>query len=110
MAYKKIDDVYFEEEEQEEYFQLFLEYYRERHPNGVGIGDGFSDETLFSLAREIGFQDMDEFRDDILDVYTRNEHLISLGTPYYDRDSGRFIRRPQPYVPSLSFMIRAFRG
>ena len=110
MAYERLQEVYFEEEQQEEFFQVFLEYIRERHPDGVGIGEGLFDETLFNLARGVGFQDMDEFRDVILEPYTKNGLFVSLGIPYYDDSSKKFIRRPQPYVPSLECMLRASKG
>ena len=105
--YERSQEVEFEEEQQEEFFQVFLEYIRERHPDGNGIGEGLFDETLFNLAREVGFQDMDEFRNVILEPYTRLEHFVSLGIPYYDDTSKKFICRPQPYVPSLKCMLRA---
>jgi hypothetical protein len=106
MAYEYLNKVEFEDDKQEEFFNLLLEFIRYKHPNGIGIGDGFFDETLFELAHELDFEDMDEFREVILDYFTQFGYLDSLGIPYYDYDVKKHIRRPEPYVPSLEFMIR----
>ena len=110
MACKRLQEIEFEEECAENYFEVLLDYIRNKHPEGIGIHEGFSDETLFNLACGVGFQDMDEFRDVILEPYTKNSLLVSVGIPYYDDSSKKFIRRPQPYVPSLECMLRASRG
>ena len=91
-------------EEQIEFLHLLEEFIRSDYPKGVGITRGFRRDELYELAKDGGIDvDYDDFAEDILYPLALGDYLISTGIPVY-RD-GEFIRRPEPYVPSLRLLL-----
>ena len=91
-------------EEQSEFLRLLKEFIRSDYPKGVGITRGFRRDELYELAKDGGIDmDYDDFAEDILYPLALGDYLVSTGIPVY-RD-GEFIRRPEPYVPSLRLLL-----
>lgn len=91
-------------EEQIEFLRLLKEFIRSDYPKGVGITRGFRRDELYELAKDGGIGvDYDDFAEDILYPLALGDYLVSTGIPVY-RD-GEFIRRPEPYVPSLRLLL-----
>lgn len=91
-------------EEQIEFLRLLKEFIRSDYPKGVGITRGFRRDELYELAKDGGIDvDYDDFAEDILYPLALGDYLVSTGIPVY-RD-GEFIRRPEPYVPSLRLLL-----
>ena len=91
-------------EEQIEFLRLLKEFIRSDYPKGVGITRGFRRDELYELAKDGGIDvDYDDFAEDILYPLALGDYLVSTGIPVY-RDA-EFIRRPEPYVPSLRLLL-----
>lgn len=107
VAKKWVEDIFdpaLDTEKQVIYLNLLLDYIAEKHPNGCGLDNGLSTIELFSIAYEAGYKDIEEFKKEIIEPFTRNELLVSTGMPYLD-ERGVFVRRPEPYVPSIMIML-----
>lgn len=91
---------------QKKFLMCLQEYLRETYPKGRGITLGFSVEELYELAinNDISI-DIEEFSVDILQIFAKNDLLVSTGIPIYERDRNKFVRRPAPYVPSLKLLL-----
>lgn len=96
----------FENQRQVDFLDLLLDYLADSHPNGSGLGQGFNIADLYHLAADLPskFTDIEEFEQEILVPFTRQELLISMGVPYLS-DDGRFIRRPEPFLPSVQMLL-----
>ena len=96
-------DMGLEEDEQIEFLNAFKEMLRSEYPGGSGIR-GFTTEELYYFAEaadiDIAF---DDFAEDILYPMAMSGLIVSVGNPY--KGDGGFIRRPEPYVPSLKLML-----
>lgn len=106
-AYLADDDTLdLDEEVQYEFLDILREYLRSEFPKGAGITKGFTVEELYQLAQtsEIDIE-YDNFAHDILYPLAVSDLLISTGIPTYDEESGQFIRRPAPFVPSLRLLL-----
>ena len=93
-------------ERQNDFLNLLLDYLVEKHPNGAGLGAGMETSMLYGLAENISpkFNSVEEFEKEIIDPFTRMELLIAMGFPYRD-DRGKFIRRPEPFLPSIQLLL-----
>ena len=92
-----------EEDEQIEFLNAFKEMLRSEYPGGSGIR-GFTTEELYNLAEEAGIDiEFDDFAEDILYPMAMAGLIVSVGIPY--KGENGFIRRPEPYVPSLKLML-----
>lgn len=92
--------------EQIEFLCLLKEFIASEYPKGVGITKGFTKDTLYQLAQSEGINvDYEDFTEDILNPLAHGEYLVSCGIPTYQ--NGVFIRRPEPYVPSLQLLLAA---
>lgn len=91
-------------EEQIEFLRLLKEFIISDYPKGVGITRGFRRDELYELAKDGGIGiDYDDFAEDILYPLALGDYLVSTGIPVYC--DGEFIRRPEPYVPSLRLLL-----
>lgn len=91
-------------EEQIEFLRLLKEFIAIQYPKGVGITRGFQKDELYQLAQNGGIDvEYDEFAEDILNPLALGNYLVSMGIPTYQ--DGEFIRRPEPYVPSLRLLL-----
>lgn len=96
-------DMGLDEYEQIEFLTALKEMLRSEYPAGSGI-KGFTTEELYSLAEEAGIDiEFDDFAEDILFPMAMAGLIVSCGIPYKGDDG--FIRRPEPYVPSLKLML-----
>ncbi len=92
-----------EEEEQIEFLDVFREMLKSEYPGGSGI-NGFTTDELFGLAEEAGLDiEYEDFAEDILYPMATAGLIVSIGIPYKGEDG--FVRRPEPYVPSLKLML-----
>jgi len=91
---------------QRKFWEALCEYLREMYPGGNGITSGFADTELYELAKNRGIS-MDEntFKEEILYPFAAADLLVSTGIPEYIAESGKFVRRPAPYVPSLRMLL-----
>jgi hypothetical protein len=94
---------YFSTDKQTSYYDVLKRYLKERYPDGKGIQEGLSAETLFQVATQGDFEDIDEFYETVLEPFARMNVLISIGNPYY---TTRFHRHPEPYVPSAELLLQ----
>ena len=95
-----------EEEIQKNFLQALHEYLKETYPKGSGIVNGFQDAELYELARNSGISvSKREFMEDILYPFAAADLLVSTGVPEYEKENGKFVRRPAPYVPSLQMLL-----
>lgn len=93
-------------EEQIKFLRLLKELIASQYPKGVGITKGFTKNELYQLAQSDGIDvDYDDFTEDILNPLALGDYLVSSGIPTYQ--NGEFIRRPEPYVPSLRLLLAA---
>ena len=91
-------------EEQIDFLRLLKEFIASQYPKGGGITRGFLKDELYQLAQNGGINvEYDDFADDILTPLTLGDYLVSTGIPAYQ--DGEFIRRPEPYVPSLRLLL-----
>jgi len=91
-------------EEQIEFLRLLKELIVNNYPKGTGITRGFQKDELYQLAQNGGIDvEYDNFYEDILNPLTLGDYLVSAGIPTYQ--DGEFIRRPEPYVPSLRLLL-----
>jgi|GEM_PF-2261897 len=117
MAYKLVTQSYddrldqLSDDRQKRFLKALIEYVTEQHPRGRGIAGGFTDDTLYTVAVNAGlsFDSLEQFREVISEPLTRVEFLTSVGTPYYDYDLNKFVKRPGPYVPSLALLILTYQ-
>jgi hypothetical protein len=93
---------------QEKFLNLFLDYLNEYHPNGEGLGQGLEMDKLYAIASKISpeFRTVEEFEEEIIDPFTRMELFIAMGVPYLNKN-GKFIRRPEPFLPSVQLLLLA---
>ncbi len=92
--------------EQVEFLRLLKEMIAGSYPKGAGITYGFQKDELYQLAQNGGIDvEYDDFAEDILNPLTLGGYLVSTGIPTYQ--DGEFIRRPEPYVPSLRLLLAA---
>ena len=90
--------------EQIEFLRLMKEFIGSEHPKGVGITHGFLQDDLYQLAKSGGMDvDYNNFAVDILYPLALGDYLVSTGIPAYS--NGEFIRRPEPYIPSLRLLL-----
>ena len=93
-----------EEDEQIEFLNMLKQMLITEYPGGSGISRGFTMEELYGLTEVADLDiDYDDFADEILYPMAMAGLLVSVGTPFKGKDG--FIRRPQPYVPSLRLML-----
>lgn len=91
-------------EEQIKFLHLLKEFIATKYPKGAGITRGFQKDELYQLAQNGGLDvEYDDFTEDILNPLTLGDYLVSTGIPTYQ--NGGFIRRPEPYVPSLRLLL-----
>lgn len=92
--------------DQKRFWDFLCEYLREMYPKGNGITSGFTDTELYELAKNNGIS-MDEntFQEEVLYPLATADLLVSTGIPEYITESGKFVRRPAPYVPSLRMLL-----
>lgn len=91
-------------EDQEKFLQLLKEFIAAKYPKGAGITRGFQKDELYQLAENGGIDvEYEDFIEDILNPLTVGDYLVSTGIPTYQ--NGNFIRRPEPYVPSLRLLL-----
>jgi len=91
-------------EEQIEFLRLLKEMIAGSYPKGSGITHGFQKDELYQLAQNGGIDvEYDDFYEDILNPLALGGYLVSTGIPTYQ--DGEFIRRPEPYVPSLRLLL-----
>lgn len=93
-------------ENERKFWDILCEYLKEMYPKGNGITSGFTDTELYELAKNNGIS-MDEntFKGEILYPFAAADLLVSTGIPEYISESGDFVRRPAPYVPSLRLLL-----
>ena len=89
---------------QAEFLNLFLDFLADNHPQGVGLENGFSDEEIIVLARQVGFEKWDEVRDEIIDPFGEQGFLLARGVPGLNK-AGQFERWREPYFPSLHLLL-----
>lgn len=100
------DEILDLDKEQKDFLDLLRTYIKEVYPKGNGITIGFRAEELYELARNNGMEkDLVEFMEDILYPFATADLLVSVGVPQYDGEGSSFIRRPDPYVPSLRLLL-----
>lgn len=91
-------------EEQVEFLKLLKKFIATQYPKGAGITRGFQKDELYQLAQSGGIDvEYDDFAKDILNPLALGDYLVSTGIPTYQ--DGEFIRRPEPYVPSLRLLL-----
>lgn len=96
-------DMGLEEDEQIEFLTAFKEMLRSEYPAGSGI-KGFTTEELYNLAEVADIDiEFDDFAEDIIYPLARSGLIVSCGIPY--KGNNGFVRRPEPYVPSLKLML-----
>jgi len=64
---------------------------------------------LFIIGKRAGFKKIESFKEEVIDPFTRNEVLISKSFPYCTPE-GKFIRRPEPFYPSVPMLLLAEIG
>lgn len=88
------------------FLNLLRDYLKKEYPKGNGIVRGFMVDELYELAQHaditIGRQ---EFIEDILEPFATANLLVSTGIPKYGDGSKVFVRRPEPYIPSLRLLL-----
>lgn len=101
------DAIELDEDVQYEFLNILRDYLRSEFPKGTGITRGFTIDELYQLA-QMGDLDIeyDDFADDILYPLAVSDLLISTGIPTYN--DGQFIRRPEPFVPSLKLLLSVY--
>lgn len=93
-----------EEEEQEAFLDVFREMLKTEYKGGAGIGRGFTIDELYELAEMAEIEiDYDDFAEEIIYPMAVAGLIVSVGIPFKGDDG--FIRRPQPFVPSLKLML-----
>lgn len=94
-------------DEQQVFFEILQDFLKSEHPGGTGIGDGFSADTLYSLAEtaNIGIS-YEDFTEEVIEPFVTDGWLVSTGIP--SLVNGRFIRKPEPFVPSLKLLLSVF--
>lgn len=94
------------DEEQSEFLKVLRSYIREVYPMGNGITKGLTTEELYELQMNIDDTlTIEEFQENILNPLAVSDVLISIGVPGYNKESGTFVRRPSPYVPSVRLLL-----
>lgn len=91
---------------QEDFLNLLLDFIAENHRRCSGLTHGLGRQQLFSMGKRFGFADMSQFEEEIIEPFTRNEILVSKGVPGCD-PNGIFIRRPEPFYPSIPLLLLA---
>jgi hypothetical protein len=91
-------------DKQEDFLNNLLDFISENHPGGSGLMQGLTEDNLFMMGRKAGYKSKEEFHSDIIEPFTRNEVLISKGIPYCN-EKGEFIRRPEPFYPSIPLLL-----
>ena len=99
-------DPLFTSQRQHDFLNRFLDLLLVQHPNGSGLNEGLAEDPLFSLGQSLGFGDLGEFRDEIIDPFCKIGLLVSNGTPYL-HDKKRFVQYPEPYLPSIQSLLLA---
>lgn len=100
------DSVNLDDDVQYEFLNLLKEKIRTEFPKGTGITRGFTTDELYELVQMGGIDiEYDDFADEILYPLAVSDLLVSAGIPTYD--GGQFIRRPEPFVPSLKLLLSA---
>ncbi len=99
-------DPLLDSDKQAEFLKLFQCFISQNHPKGKGLNGGLTtDELFFRIGKDAGFKDINEFEDEIIRPFTSNELLISKGIPYYSKEKKEFIRRPEPFLPSIQMLL-----
>ena len=101
------DALELDEEVQYEFLNILRDYLRSEFPKGTGITRGFTIDELYQFAQMGGLDiEYDDFAEDILYPLAVSDLLISTGIPTYS--DGQFIRRPEPFVPSLKLLLSVY--
>ncbi len=96
------------DEDQHKFLNLLRNYLKQEYPKGNGIIRGFMVDDLLELAQHGGIaKGRQEFMEDILEPFAVVNLLASVGIPKYGDDSKVFVRRPEPYMPSLRLLLSA---
>ncbi len=91
---------------QNDFLNVLLDFIMEQHPKGAGMNEGLSEDQLFALGRDLGYESIENFRDEILVPFAKNELLVSTGVPFLD-GKGEFVRWPEPYLPTIQTLLLA---
>ncbi|MCX6579203.1 MAG: hypothetical protein NT166_03380 [Candidatus Aminicenantes bacterium] len=93
---------------QEDYLNILLDYFNREYPGGKGLQNGLKTKQLFDVASETKtkYESIAEFESEIIVPFTRNELLISNGVPFLN-EKGDFVRRPEPFLPSIPLLLLA---
>ncbi len=94
------------DDNQNRFLDLLRERLKQEFPKGNGITRGFTTEFLYEIANTGGISiKKQEFIEDILEPFAAANLLVSVGIPRYGDGSSVFVRRPEPYLPSLTLLL-----
>lgn len=93
-----------DEEEQQEFLEVFRAMLKSEYADGSGISRGFTVDELYGLVEEADIDvEYEDFAEDILYPMAMSGLIVSVGVPR--KGENGFVRRPEPYVPSIKLML-----